>query len=112
MLGGPIVPRVTQFFNMKKIRINELARDLEVKPHMILDLLPDLGVAEKKTHSSSIDEDVALVIRRRLLGEESATSNGPAVAEAPARAAEVQPRLPQAQAAIAPPTRPTLPTPH
>ena len=44
---------------MKKIRINELARELEVKPGVIIDLLPELGVQEKKTHSSSIDEDVA-----------------------------------------------------
>src|ERR1035438_5372201 len=33
---------------MKKIRINELARELEVKAHEILDRLPELGVAEKK----------------------------------------------------------------
>jgi hypothetical protein len=26
--------------------------------------LPELGVAEKKTHSSSIDDDVALKVRR------------------------------------------------
>ncbi len=49
-----------------KIRINELARELEVKPNKILELLPDLGVQEKKTHSSSIDEDVALAIKKRL----------------------------------------------
>jgi translation initiation factor IF-2 len=49
---------------MKKIRINELARELEVKAHEILDRLPELGVAEKKTHSSSIDEDVAIKLRR------------------------------------------------
>src|SRR5208283_3280429 len=54
---------------MKKIRINELARELEVKAHEILDRLPELGVAEKKTHSSSIDEDVAIRLRR-LLGFE------------------------------------------
>src|SRR5689334_14667413 len=53
---------------MKKIRINELARELEVKPGVIIDLLPELGVEEKKTHSSSIDEDVALVLRQRLTG--------------------------------------------
>lgn len=67
---------------MKKIRINELARELEVKPGVILDLLPELGVQEKKTHSSSIDEDVALVLRDRLVDSEaslrtgSKTSNG------------------------------------
>jgi len=49
---------------MKKIRINELARELEIKAHEILDRLPELGVTEKKTHSSSIDEDVAIRIKR------------------------------------------------
>src|SRR5260370_35245250 len=51
---------------MSKIRINELARELEVKPNVILDLLPELGVTDKKTHSSSLDDDVALQIRRRV----------------------------------------------
>jgi len=55
---------------MKKIRINELARELEVKPGAILDLLPELGVAEKKTHSSSVDEDVAVLLRKRLIGSD------------------------------------------
>jgi translation initiation factor IF-2 len=54
---------------MNKIRINELARELEVKAHEILDRLPELGVTEKKTHSSSIDEDVAIKLRRLLTGE-------------------------------------------
>ena len=45
---------------MVKIRINELARELEVKPNVILDMLPELGVTEKKTHSSSVDEPVAM----------------------------------------------------
>ncbi|MBV9504723.1 MAG: translation initiation factor IF-2 [Acidobacteriia bacterium] len=49
---------------MRKIRINELARELEVKAHEILDRLPEMGVTEKKTHSSSIDEDVAVKLRR------------------------------------------------
>ena len=59
-------------YSMTKIRINELARELEVKPNVILDMLPELGVAEKKTHSSSIDEPVAIEVKRRLTGE----SNG------------------------------------
>src|SRR5712691_8550453 len=52
--------------SMSKIRINELARELEVKPNIILDLLPELGVTDKKTHSSSLDDDVALQIRQRV----------------------------------------------
>src|SRR5947209_20190667 len=49
---------------MKKIRINELARELEIKAHELIERLPELGVTEKKTHSSSIDEDVAIRLRR------------------------------------------------
>src|SRR5580692_7819194 len=49
---------------MGKIRINELARELEVKAHEILEKLPELGVADKKTHSSSLDDDVVLKLRR------------------------------------------------
>ena len=62
---------------MSKIRINELARELEVKPSVILDLLPELGVTDKKTHSSSLDDDVVLNLRRRVAGmgaEEHAAS--------------------------------------
>src|SRR5947199_9037970 len=51
---------------MKKIRINELARELEVKPGIIIDLLPELGVQEKKTHASSIEEETAIALRERL----------------------------------------------
>jgi len=53
---------------MSKIRINDLARELEVKPTVILDLLPELGVQDKKTHSSSLDEEVAIVVKERLSG--------------------------------------------
>ena len=56
---------------MKKIRINELARELEVKPGVIIALLTELGVNDKKTHSSSIDEDIALAVRHRVLAESS-----------------------------------------
>src|SRR5271169_3976994 len=54
---------------MSKIRINELARELEVKPSAILDVLPELGIAEKKTHSSSLEDDQVVVVRRRFGGE-------------------------------------------
>ena len=44
------------------------ARQLEVPSHAIIDMLPELGVTEKKTHSSSIDDDVAEKIRLRVQG--------------------------------------------
>ena len=42
---------------MSKVRINDLARELEVKPRAILDILPEVGVTEAKTHSSSLEGD-------------------------------------------------------
>ena len=54
-----------------QIRINELARELEVKAKAIIDLLPGLGVAEKKTHSSSIDVDTAEKVRKIIQGGEA-----------------------------------------
>ncbi len=51
---------------MKKIRINELARECEQPNSVIIAILPQFGVTEKKTHSSSIDEDAADAIRRHF----------------------------------------------
>src|SRR5579862_6469413 len=53
---------------MQKIRINDLARELEVKSKAILDVLPLVGVTEKKTHSSSIEEHEAVKVRAYLRG--------------------------------------------
>ena len=44
---------------MSKIRINELARQLEVKSREVIDKLHELGITEALTHSSSIDDDNA-----------------------------------------------------
>jgi len=48
---------------MSKVRINDLARELEVKSRAILDVLTDVGVTEKKTHSSSLEGDEAERVR-------------------------------------------------
>ncbi|MBZ5566613.1 MAG: translation initiation factor IF-2 [Acidobacteriia bacterium] len=49
-----------------KIRINDLARELEVKSKAILDVLPKAGVTEKKTHSSSITVEEAERVRQHF----------------------------------------------
>jgi translation initiation factor IF-2 len=49
-----------------KIRINDLARELEVKSKEILDTLPKVGITEKKTHSSSLEADEAEKVRKFL----------------------------------------------
>src|SRR5258706_867929 len=48
---------------MSKIRINDLARELEVKSKAILDALGASGVTTKKTHSSSLEADEAEKVR-------------------------------------------------
>src|SRR3974377_1932468 len=62
---------------MSKVRINDLARELEVKSKAILDVLPIVGVTEKKTHSSSLEEHEAERVRKHLRAsseEEGATA--------------------------------------
>src|SRR5262245_16115711 len=54
---------------MEKVRINDLARELEVKSKSVLDFLPTIGVTDKKSHSSSIDPDVAEKVRRHFKGQ-------------------------------------------
>src|SRR5258708_10477647 len=53
---------------MSKIRINDLARELEVKSKEILDALTTVGVTEKKTHSSSLEDHEAELVRKHLRG--------------------------------------------
>ncbi|MBZ5661767.1 MAG: translation initiation factor IF-2 [Acidobacteriia bacterium] len=91
-----------------QIRINELARELEVKAKAIIDYLPEAGVTEKKTHSSSIDVSAAEIVRKHFrdaanaeaAAEEKAASDKIAK-EAAARAARMKPA-----ASVVPPPPP------
>jgi translation initiation factor IF-2 len=58
---------------MNKVRINDLARELEVKSRPILDALEAIGVSGK-THSSSIDDDQADRVRAYFKGDRSGTT--------------------------------------
>ncbi|MGA7565269.1 MAG: translation initiation factor IF-2 [Terriglobales bacterium] len=60
---------------MSKIRINDLARELEVKSREILDVLTTVGVTEKKTHSSSLEDHEAELVRKHLRGRADAASS-------------------------------------
>ena len=59
---------------MSKVRINDLARELEVKSKAILDVLSQVGVTEKKTHSSSLEADEAERVRKHFAGQGGASS--------------------------------------
>jgi translation initiation factor IF-2 len=54
---------------MGKIRINDLARELEVKSKAILEYLVEIGVPEKKSHSSAVEDDLAEKLRRHFRAE-------------------------------------------
>ena len=111
-----------------QVRINELARELEVKAKAIIDLLPGFGVTEKKTHSSSIPADVAVKVRATIQGQAQAEADAEAkvkadkeAKEAAAKAALRKPATPPPAPApvaakpAAPPTQapvaPVAPTP-
>ncbi|MCI0356692.1 MAG: translation initiation factor IF-2 N-terminal domain-containing protein, partial [Acidobacteria bacterium] len=71
---------------MEKVRINDLARELEVKSKEVLDFLPEIGVSEKKTHSSSIEPEEAEKVRQHFRGQADAAR------EAASRAAKAAAR--------------------
>jgi translation initiation factor IF-2 len=56
---------------MGKIRINDLARELEVKSRLILDYLPELGITGNKSHSSALEDDVADKVRAHFRAQAS-----------------------------------------
>ncbi|MBZ5700805.1 MAG: translation initiation factor IF-2 [Acidobacteriia bacterium] len=100
-----------------QVRINELARDLEVKAKAIIDVLPKVGLTEKKTHSSSIPADIAEKVRQHFqsLARAEATAEAAAKAEkeardAAAKAARQKPAAP-APAPVAPAPVAAPPTP-
>src|SRR5438309_7793397 len=68
---------------MSKVRINDLARELEVKSRPILDALEAIGVTGK-THSSSIEADQAERVREYFKnGGRSSTTTRPAADNKP-----------------------------
>src|ERR1700681_3494956 len=86
-----------------QVRINELARELEVKAKAIIDLLAGYGVTEKKTHSSSIPVGVAGKGRGHLRGGAAAEAAAEAKAKADKEAKDAATRAARLRPAAAPP---------
>src|SRR6202522_4836563 len=82
-----------------QVRINELARELEIKAKVLIEYLPEVGVTEKKTHSSSIDNSHAELVRKHFNG----LANAEAQAEADKAAKSAAAKRPAAAPAAAPP---------
>ena len=95
-----------------QIRINELARELEVKAKLIIEYLPEAGVTEKKTHSSSIVLSAAEKIRKHFHKLAAAEAAAAAQAEAEKTAKEAAARAARLKPAASPvPTAKTAPPP-
>ncbi len=77
---------------MQKIRINDLARELEVKSKTILDVLVKVGVTEKKTHSSSIEVDEAERVKK-YVAEHAEPGSGRSSRPAAPAADEFKPKI-------------------
>ncbi|HWB31738.1 MAG TPA: translation initiation factor IF-2 [Acidobacteriaceae bacterium] len=108
---------------MSKVRINDLARELEVKSREVLEALTTVGVTEPKTHSSSIEADEAEKVRNYLTNRRSgggqsrgASRSGPAFdlshisKPGDALKAILARKQAEAEAKTAPPPRPSAVT--
>ncbi len=71
----------------EKVRIYQLAKDLHLDTKDMLKMLDDIGV-EYKSHSSSLDADIADTIRQLAAQEEAARVAAAGGAEAPAAPAD------------------------
>ncbi|MGH9355406.1 MAG: translation initiation factor IF-2 [Terriglobia bacterium] len=67
-----------------KVRINDLARELEVKSKSLLDYLHEIGHTDKKSHSSAIDEEVASRVREHFRNQAGVDLREPSKAARPA----------------------------
>src|SRR5215467_5379162 len=110
---------------MSKVRINDLARELEVKSKAILDSLPHVGVTEKKTHSSSLEEHEAEKVRAHIRGSAEAQGSSARTARTLRGEEEIKTKIDlshisrpgdvlkaitqKKEAAAAPPVRPPAP---
>jgi len=83
---------------MGKIRINDLARELEIKSKLIVEYLPELGITNKRSHSSALEEEIAEKVRAhfRALSQEQAEQTPVAAEPAPPAAGAPSP-VPTAQ---------------
>jgi len=80
---------------MGNIRINLLARELEIKSHLILEYLVVLGI-EKKSHSSALDDELADKVREhfRALGEAGEVAEAAPAPPPPAPVVSKEPPAP------------------
>ena len=80
---------------MAKIKVHELAKELELQSKDILNFLQEKGI-EAKAAQSSLEEDAAALVRNSL-GQKKAAAAPAAEKEAPAKAENTKPAEEKAQ---------------
>jgi translation initiation factor IF-2 len=95
---------------MGKIRINDLARELEVKSKAVLDYLLEIGVQDKKSHSSAVDDELAEKLRAHFHAESE--EEAPSEEPAPKAAAQPEPAKAHEPAPAPKPAHEVHPEPH
>ncbi|HEV2494969.1 MAG TPA: translation initiation factor IF-2 [Terriglobia bacterium] len=96
------------------IRINELARELEVKSKAIIDYLPEIDVMDKKSHSSALEDDLADKVRAHFHAQgeaESVEESAPSALPSKAPRAAEPPPAP-APRVVPAPAAPSAPAGH
>jgi len=78
---------------MTKVRINELAKELEVKSKTLIDALNEMGFGEKKTHSSSLTDEETAKVRAHFGGGAPVRANGAKSSASTGTAAEPKPKI-------------------
>jgi hypothetical protein len=66
--------------HMSKVHINDLARDMEVKCRLILEILAELGLGSGKTHSSTLEDYESEKVRAHLASNKRPVSRSEAAA--------------------------------
>ena len=96
---------------MGRIRINDLARELEVKSKFILAALPQIDFHEKKSHSSSLEDEIADKVRAHFKAaqeQEASSARPPPQAAPPVRPPQkIQVKRPEIRTEL-PPLRRSL----
>jgi translation initiation factor IF-2 len=86
-----------------KIRINDLARELEVKSKAVLDYLHEIGHTDKKSHSSAIEDEIAEKVREHF--RQASEEQEQKVGSASPRLPEVPPSVASVRAAVTKPAQ-------
>ena len=89
------------------MRINELARKLEVKAKAILDFLPTIGITDKRSHSSSVSDEIAEKLRQHFAAGAAAAAEGEAAGKEETATGQAPVSAPEPPAAL--PSEPAAP---